>query len=56
MVKLFTDAWMLLSRGSLWTTPTASGGDPTPGSFDYLRPDGTSYYLRPDGVSYYLRP
>lgn len=34
----------------------ASGGDPTPGVFDYLRPDGTSYFLRPDGVSYFTRP
>jgi hypothetical protein len=32
------------------------GGDPTPGSDDYLRPDGTSYYNRPDGTSYYTRP
>ena len=29
---------------------------PTPGFFDYLRPDGTSYYRRPDGTSYYTRP
>lgn len=31
-------------------------GDPTPGFFDYLRPDGVSYFRRPDGSSYYLRP
>lgn len=35
---------------------TLPGGDVTPGAFDYLRPDGTSYYNRPDGTSYYTRP
>ena len=36
----------------------SNGGDTdvTPGVFDYLRPDGTSYYLRPDGTSYFTRP
>ena len=34
----------------------AGASDPTPGAFDYLRPDGTSYFKRPDGTSYYTRP
>jgi len=55
MIKLFTTAWMMLQRGTLFPAVAASG-DPTPGAFDYLRPDGTSYYNRPDGTSYYLRP
>ena len=38
------------------TGPSGASGDPTPGFFDYLRPDGTSYFKRPDGTSYYTRP
>ena len=42
---------------SLNVRPTSIfSSDVTPGAFDYLRPDGTSYYLRPDGVSYFTRP
>ena len=37
-------------------TGSDGGGDPTPGAFDYLRNDGTSYYFRPDGTSYFVRP
>ena len=42
---------------SLNIKPTSIfSSDVTPGEFDYLRPDGTSYYLRPDGTSYFTRP
>lgn len=48
MVKLFTDAWMTLSRGTLWSTPavTSPGGD----SF-LLLSNGTDFLLLSDGSS-----
>ncbi len=48
MVKLFTDAWMMLSRGTLWSTPavTSPGGD----SF-LLLSNGTDFLLLSDGSS-----
>ena len=47
---------MHLALSLCLSIPPITGGDPTPGAFDYLRPDGTSYFKRPDGTSYYTRP